>query len=40
MHTKLVKPSETALHNVVTRIESAIKYKEIALAAFLVIESF
>jgi hypothetical protein len=32
------KSTETALHHVVTRIESAIEYKEIALAAFLDIE--
>jgi hypothetical protein len=32
------KSTETALHNVVTRIESATEYKDIALGAFLDIE--
>jgi hypothetical protein len=32
---QISKPTETALHNVVTLIESAIKYKETALGAFL-----
>jgi hypothetical protein len=32
------KSTETALHNVVTRIESAAEYKDIALGAFLNIE--
>jgi hypothetical protein len=34
----LGKSTETALHNVVTRIENAIQYKDIALGAFLDIE--
>jgi hypothetical protein len=37
MLTKL-KSTETALHNVVTCIQSAIEHKEIALGAFLDIE--
>jgi hypothetical protein len=32
------KSTETALHNVLTRIESATKYKDTALGAFLIIE--
>jgi hypothetical protein len=32
------KSTETALHNVVTRVESAIEYKDIAFGAFLDIE--
>jgi hypothetical protein len=35
---QLGKSTETALHNVVTRIENAIQYKNIALGAFLYIE--
>jgi hypothetical protein len=37
---QLGKSTETALHNVVTRIENAIQYKDIALGAFLDRTSF
>jgi hypothetical protein len=35
---QIIKSTETAFHNVVTRVESAIEYKDIALGAFLDIE--